>query len=163
MIRFLIRPMIRQFPSRIDFALVAGMKPPVAQNFCALLRTVPISRKNVRPPYYDLFVFGKLHLDARNRRTHAARRDVVRIVHGANCGRFRESVDLQHRDAEHHEVELGIYGERSRSADECFQLWPDHLFADGRKHAARAIVSQTLSTNWLSSRVGAPTRPFALP
>ena len=53
-IRFLMRPTIFQFPRCVDFALIAGVKPAVAQHFRRLLGTVPISRKNIRPAHHDL-------------------------------------------------------------------------------------------------------------
>ena len=36
-------------PCRVDLALIAGMKPAVAQGFGSLRGTVPVSRKNIRP------------------------------------------------------------------------------------------------------------------
>src|SRR5690348_954808 len=51
-------------PRSIHFALIAGVKPSVAQGFRSLLRTVPIAWKNIRATHYDFVILAETHLDA---------------------------------------------------------------------------------------------------
>src|SRR6266700_2904718 len=48
-------------PCSIHLALVASVKPSVAQYVRRLLRTVPVARKNVRPAHNDLVVVANPH------------------------------------------------------------------------------------------------------
>ena len=88
---------------RIDFTLVAGVKPASFEHFGRFFRTLPVTGKNVRPAHQDFSGVHHLHLRAGNCESHAARPDPAGLVHGADRGGFREPVDLQHRDTEHHE------------------------------------------------------------
>ena len=78
-------------PCRIHFALIAGMKPAIAQTFGCFLRTVPVSRKNIRPAHDDLFILAQLHFDAADRGPDAPGLDVARIIHGADRRSFRSA------------------------------------------------------------------------
>ena len=88
--------------ANVHFALIAGVKPAVAQDARGFFWAVPIAGKDVRAADYDFFVFADFHFDAVDRRTHVAgaRRDTG-IVHGADAGRFREAVDLENGNAQH--------------------------------------------------------------
>ena len=104
--------------SRIQFALISSVKPSIAQNLRGLLRTVPVSGKNIGSANYDLIIFGEPHLDSANRGPTRPGTSVVRIVHGADAGRLGQPVDLQDRNSEHAEIVLGLRRERRRSADQ---------------------------------------------
>ena len=161
-------------PRSIHLALIAGVKPSVAQHFRGLLRTVPVARKNIRPAHDDLIVVAQPHLDARNRWPDASRHDMLRIVHGADRRRFGQTVDLQHGNAEHLEVILRLRSERRRSADQGLQVSPTIFLRIVGKTSVLASHSQIASPDVGSSspaaaptplsrasRSPAPGRPFA--
>src|SRR5215469_7692044 len=52
--------------SGIELALIAGVKPPVAQDFRGLLWTIPVTREDIGPADHDLIAVGEFHLDAGN-------------------------------------------------------------------------------------------------
>src|ERR1700730_3967336 len=87
----------------VDFSLIAGMKPAVAQRLGGLLRTVPVTRKNIRPAYQNLLDLAELHLDATDCRPHASGLDMAWIVHGADRGGLGQPINLEHRNAQHPE------------------------------------------------------------
>src|SRR5579862_1928712 len=90
-------------PFFIDFALVASVEPSIAQHFCRLLRPIPVSRENIWPADDDLCVFRELHFYAGDRGASTSRNDGrIRIVHGADSRRLRQSVYLQYGNTEHH-------------------------------------------------------------
>jgi hypothetical protein len=74
---------------RINFALIATVKPSLAQNFRGLLGAIPIAGKNIRPAHQNFLIGADFHFDAGHRRANRARFDVARIVHGADGGGFR--------------------------------------------------------------------------
>src|SRR2546426_6697339 len=118
----------------VDLALVPSMKPAVTQHLGSFLWPVPISGKNVRPADDDFIVLAELHFDSLDGWANASGFNLARVVQGADSSSFGESIALHYRDAEHHEVALGLHTQRSRATDKGFQIRANHLFADGRKH-----------------------------
>ena len=77
---------------------------------------------------------------------------MARIIHGANRGRLRQTIDLKNRNAQHHEEALRLDCERRRTADQGFQVSPDGL-ADFRKHQrAREKKASAVHKKHLSIR-----------
>src|SRR4029077_16277279 len=90
--------------ANVDLTLIAGMEPAVLQDAGSFLRAVPVAWENVRTANNDFFIFGELHLNSGNSSANITRRDGhARVVKRANAGSLRESVSLQHGDAEHQE------------------------------------------------------------
>src|ERR1700732_2931727 len=85
----------------VDLALVAGVKPAIAEDARVFFGTVPVTGENVRAADDDFFIFCDFHFDATNGLADVARLDRdARVVERADgCG-FREAVDLQYRYAE---------------------------------------------------------------
>src|SRR5581483_11992915 len=94
--------------NRIDLALVASVEPTIAQNFRGFVRTVPVSGENIRPADNNLAIFGGFHFNSTDGGTNTAGFNVEGIVHGTDGSGFRKSVNLKHRDAEHHEEKLSF-------------------------------------------------------
>src|SRR5579863_2399033 len=92
----------------VHFALIAGMKPAMAQDLGSFFRTVPVPGKNIRSANYDLVVLAQLHFNPADGRADAASIDMFRIVHGTDCGGFSQAVNLQNRNSEHHEEKLRL-------------------------------------------------------
>src|ERR1700730_17710821 len=126
--------------SRVHFALIAGVKPGVAEDARGFFGMIPVPGKNVRAADDDFFVVGDFYLDATNRRAHTARFNWnARIVQGADSGRFREAVGLQHRDAEHQEKLLRFGRERRRTTYERAKVRTEAFFdlAENKSTAER--------------------------
>src|SRR5581483_12331750 len=113
--------------SFVKFALIAGMKPSVAQDLGGLLWAIPIAGKNVWPANNDFFAFGEPHLDAWNCRPDVTWHRIFRVVHRENAGRLSQTVHLKHRDTEHPEIILRFGRQRSRAADQGFQIFANHF------------------------------------
>ena len=62
------------------------------------------------------------------------------IVHRADGGGFREAVDLQHRNAEHHEKKLCFDRQRRRAADQRLQVRADALA--NRRETSATVASR---------------------
>src|SRR5262245_4280679 len=88
----------------VDFALIAGVEPAIAQYFGGFFGAVPVTGKNIRTADDDFVVFGEMHLDAGDSTADVAglHRE-ARVVEGAKRGGFREAVSLQDGNAEHSE------------------------------------------------------------
>src|ERR1700686_424599 len=82
-------------PRSIHLALIAGMKPSVAQHFGGLGRSIPVARKHVWAPHDDLIVVAELHLNAGNRWSDTSWHDMAGIVHRTNSSGLGEPVNLQ--------------------------------------------------------------------
>src|SRR5260370_5517518 len=71
-------------------------------------------------------MFRQLHLDSSTRRADVARLDGhARVIQRANAGGFRETVRLQHGNAEHQEKLLRLRRERRGTADQRAQVRPE--------------------------------------
>src|ERR1700757_2664344 len=64
----------------IEFALIAGVKPSIAEDFGSLLWPVPVARENVRAANHDFVVLAEFHFDAGDRRSNAGGNGMVRIL-----------------------------------------------------------------------------------
>ena len=114
----------------VHFTLIAGIKPAIFQYPFGLLGLVPILRKNMRPSHQNLFVFTKLHFNSGNRLAHVPRLHRHRgIVHRADRCRFRQPVDLQYRNPQHHKKLLCFHRQRRRTANQRAQV-PSKLVFD---------------------------------
>ena len=121
------------FSIRIHVTLIAGVEPAVAQHRRRLLRTVPVAGKNIRAAHENFVVFADFHFDARNRGADASRLDVTRIVHRANGRGFREAVNLEHGNPQHHEKQLRFPSERRGTANQRAKI-RSQAFANRRKN-----------------------------
>src|SRR5580704_8479834 len=93
-------------PCRVDFTLVSSVKPSVAQCLRGFLGTVPVARKDARAAHYDFVVFAEVHFDAADRWPNPPGLDVIWVIHRADGSGLGQSIYLQDRNAQHHEVEL---------------------------------------------------------
>src|ERR1700730_3570209 len=86
----------------VDLALVAGVKPAIAEDAGGFFGAIPVAGENVRAAHYDFFVVGYFHFDAANCLAYVTRLDTsARIVERADGGGFRKAVAVQDRNAEH--------------------------------------------------------------
>src|SRR5947199_8745482 len=75
--------------AHIDLALIAGMKPAIAQDFRRFFWTLPVTGKNVWAPDNYFIVVRKLHFDAGNGGADVAGLHWnAGIIEGAERGRF---------------------------------------------------------------------------
>ena len=121
----------------VGFALIAGVEPAVLQGFGGFGGALPVSGENIWAADQDFAVVGAFHFYAGDCGADKTWLDVGGIVSGADGRGFGEAVHLQDGDAEHHEEKLSINCERSRAADEGFQIGAD-AFADCREHQRTA-------------------------
>ena len=59
MIRFFSRPVMRQLPLRVHFALVARVKPAALERFRRFRGPLPVARKNIRPANQNFAVLAR--------------------------------------------------------------------------------------------------------
>ena len=142
MSRFLMPPGDPPIALRVDFSLIARMKPSALERLRRFRRPLPVSRKHIRPAHENFAILRDRHFDSRHRRPHAPRLDVRWIIHRANRRRLRQPVNLQHRNPEHHEEKLRLDGQRRRSANQRLQVRPDVL-PDRGKHEPRSRAAST--------------------
>ena len=88
----------------VHFALIAGIEPTIFQYFARSPRACSNNFGKICGPRTRISSFSaQLHFDPGNRQaTHTRLHWQRGIVHGADGGGFRQSVDLQDRNAEHH-------------------------------------------------------------
>ncbi len=107
---------------RVHFALIAGMKPSIAQSLCRFLRAIPVSRKNIRPAHARSHHSRPASSRCPESPAPRARLNLVRIIHGTDRGGLGETVNLQHRNAQHHEIKLRLRRQRRRTANQRPQI-----------------------------------------
>src|SRR5215510_5372403 len=112
----------------VNFALITRAEPTVVESLRRRIGLVPITREDIRPMNQNFIAFAETHLDAWNRGTYAAGREIARVVHSADRRRLGQSVNLQDADAEHREKQLGLFRQRRRAADQSLQISSDLLF-----------------------------------
>ena len=120
-------------PCLVNFSLVAGVKPTVSQSLGGLFWTLPITGKNIWTPNDNLLALAQLHFNSADRRPNPSRFDMAWVIHRANGSCLGQAINLQHRYSEHHEIKLRLHIQRSRAANQRFQIRADHLLANGRK------------------------------
>src|SRR5215475_7920030 len=114
-------------------ALVAGVEPASAKHGGCFFVAIPVAGENIRTANDDFVFFADLHLDAVDGRPDVSGVDgSIGIVHRADAGRFGESVDLEHANAEHAEKVLSFWSQRRRAADQRAEIRPE-AFLDLRK------------------------------
>ena len=129
-----MRPVMRQLPFAFDFALIAGVEPTVLRG----LWLFPLGAASIREKYS-----GHAPGFRRCPRRFISTPGIAGPTKpgstwpgssiGADGGGFRESVDLQDRNAQHHEEKLRFDRQRSRATNQGLQIGADD-FANCREH-----------------------------
>src|ERR1700687_808887 len=115
--------------AQVHFALVARMKPAVAEDAGGFFGAIPVAGENVGAADDDFFVVGDFHLDAGNGLAHAAGLYLdARVVQRADGGGLGEAVGLQDRDAQNKQKLLRFGRERSRAADQRAKVGAEAAF-----------------------------------
>ena len=132
----------------IHFALIAGVKPAIAQHRGRLLRPAPVAGKNIRSANEDFAILAHLHFNPGNRRSHAPWFDSRRIVHRADGRSFREAVDLQHGNSQHHEKQLRLAGQRRGAANQRAQIRSQPLADRGKDQQSGEPQPEKIPRLW---------------
>src|SRR6202040_1324365 len=115
--------------ANVDFALVAGVKPAVAQNARGFLGAVPVARENMRTANDDFLPLSRSHVYAGNRWSDITGVDrEARVIEGTDGRIFCEAVGLENGNAQHQEKLLSLRRQRRGAADERAKMWAETRF-----------------------------------
>src|SRR5277367_6384619 len=140
-------------------ALIAGMKPSVAQGARGFLRAIPVARENIRAAHHDFVVLRDFHFKAGDRWTDVAGFDGrARVVHGADAGGFGQAVDLQNWDLQHFKKFLRFLRKRRGAADQRAEMRAETRFYLIEDSAAADQQPETIQNRAFAAALSLPRR-----
>src|SRR4029077_2802676 len=120
----------------VEFADIAGMKPPVHEGLARCLHVLEVATEHAVAPDQDLAVGRDADLDPWQRGADGAEASLARSVETGGRGRLGQTVALQNLDAEAIEESQDIGRDGRRPADADLDLVEPELLADLAEHQA---------------------------